>query len=155
MNLSTSEASAYPSLSKPRGSTSPTDIVSVQHTSVSHAGSGALNVPSSSSPPLVLDHLLPIESRSSILASAAHCSSLSASYLGATATRNDSEKAALRKGKEKDVLYPSSAIHEDVVVTTDVLSRSPSPQSIVDVTGAVLSPSSPDAEHTPGWHSMV
>lgn len=60
MIISTPEPSAYPAPSKP--STSPTDVVAVQHTgtSVSQAASGSLIVSSSASPAVVLDHMLPI-----------------------------------------------------------------------------------------------
>jgi hypothetical protein len=82
----------------------------------------------------------PPESHLSMLAPARHSLLSSEGGSGATAMREDSEKAALRKGKEKAVPYPSSAIHEDVMVTMDVVSWSPSPQSIVDVTGAFFHP---------------
>ena len=97
------------------------------------------------------------ESRLSMLTPTAHRSSLfSAGDSGATAMREDSEKAALRKGKEKAVPYPSSAIHEDAtMVTMDVFSRPPSPQSIIDVTSTILLPSSLDAEHVHSQHNIV
>jgi hypothetical protein len=68
------------------------------------------------------------ESRSSMLLPTSHRSSLSsAGDSGATSMREDSEKVALRKGKETYVPFPAPAIPENVFVTMNVPSRSPSP----------------------------
>ena len=142
MNLPPMGLFPFPFPSEPRASTSPTDAVAAQPTSVSHAAWG--------------DHAYSFpESRYSILAANARRSS-SASDLGAAAMREDSENAALRKGKEKAVPYPSSAIHEDAtMVAMDVFSRPPSPQSILAVTSPVLSSSPLDAEDVHGQQDIV
>ena len=142
MSLSTMGLSAYPSPSDPRASISPTDAVAVQHTSASRAAWG--------------DHAYSFPaSRYSMLAPNARRSS-TASDLGATAMREDSENAPLRKGKEKAVPYPSSAIHEDAtMVAMDIFSRPPSPQSIIAVTNPALSSSPLDAEDVHGQQDIV
>jgi len=65
--------------------------------------------------------------------------------LGAAAEGDDSAKPGLRKGMEKDTRYPSSTIHEDIMVTLNIPLQSSSSN---DVATADLSRSSLDAEHT-------
>lgn len=69
--------------------------------------------------------------------------------VGAAAEGDGGAKGVLcQENKEKDVPYPFSAIHEDIMGTVVVPSPSPSPQPIVEVAIADLSRSSLGAEHT-------
>ena len=174
MHLSIPEPSASTTPSTSKISTSPPDAIAVERTAASHTVSDDVGGPSSPSPSPVLANMLPPglllpsdsvvtgsdhdsffpESHSPVLAPIARGPSFSrlssAPDLGAAAEGEDSVvNPALCKEKEKDTPYFSSAIHEDIIVTPDVPSPSPSsPQQIADVAIAGLSCSSRDAQHT-------
>ena len=173
MSLSIPEPSTSPLPSILKASTSPPDVVAVEHTAVSHTASGDLNVPSSSSPTPVLHDMLPIGllllpnstvtgSDHAFLAPEPHSSTQaptvrgrsrswlsSAPDMNGVAEEEDGAQAVLGTEDEDDVPYPSLAIHADIMVTSDVPPPSPSPQPIVDLAiPAGRSRSSLDAEHT-------
>ena len=64
--------------------------------------------------------------------------------LGAAAQQESTSKVA--SCEEEDALKPASAIHEHVIATPDLITRSPSPLPVIDVATTGLSPSSLDAE---------
>ena len=172
MEVSTPKSSASAPPSKLKLSNPSPDVVAVEHTAVSHTASGDTNAPSSASPAPVLDYILPTglllpsdsavtvsdrafpspESDSSNLVPTARGPSQSrlssAPDRDAIAEEEDGAKAVLRNEREDDVPHPFLAIHEDMMVTADIPSRSPSPQPIVDVAiAAGLPRSSLDPEH--------
>ena len=65
--------------------------------------------------------------------------------LGTASKRAGTTKVASRE--EEDALNPASAIHNNVIATPDLITRSPSPPPVIDVATTGLSHSSLDAQH--------
>ena len=152
--LSTLEPLESPSAPKSRASTSPPDAIPIEHFEGGRAPS--LDVPLSPSPtrvhltgpPLTLnirvtgtDHSSFSESYPLMIAPSAtdpsRQSLSSPPNVGAASQGEDSAMATLRE--EMDVLYPSSAIREDIIATPDLPPQPPPPPHVIDVAIAGLS----------------
>ncbi|KAH9168173.1 hypothetical protein EDB89DRAFT_1993281 [Lactarius sanguifluus] len=72
----------------------------------------------------------------------------SARYFGAAAEGEGSAKTSVRKRKEKDTLYPSSAIRKNIITTPDLPPQLPPPPPATDVATASPSRRPLTAEHT-------
>ncbi|KAH8989533.1 hypothetical protein EDB86DRAFT_3245208 [Lactarius hatsudake] len=107
-------------------------VVAVQHIADRSTSSDVLlDVPSLPFPTPVLDIILPTEPHLSLIAPAAssrpHPRLSSARDLGAAAEGGGSAKATVRKRKEKDTRYPSSAIRKNIITTPDLPPQLPPP----------------------------
>ncbi|KAI9447407.1 hypothetical protein H4582DRAFT_1893675 [Lactarius indigo] len=137
--------------SAPPLSSTPLAVFALQHNQVLLAPSDEPNLPSSTASNLVLDNILPAESRRSIMVTAPSASSGPASVpdVGAT-TQGGTSQLGLRENK--DALDPPSvnrAIHESTMPTLGLPSQAPSLPAVTDSNIDIAGPSlwEPNAEH--------